>query len=489
MKRRLILTCLLALLLSLQPALADDFDDLGDLADDAGPDALSEMEEYPAASGDDEEESKFTLNIGGYLKALGYWNEERYSDTLWEDNYNAVYKNQFGKDIPPAQKINGYNYIGTRLQIQLEAFLEDKARMFSAFNINYNTAHSIHDSSGDNSSAEQGSIKLVESYIEIYQGNTTWKVGSQLVTWGYMEGIEVPTDRVNARDYSYKSTEYEDSKLPSTGVLLTQHIWDSYLDIMFIPISQVNTNMEFQEYLYPEESEQVENKPNNGKGAIRFSSSIGNLDFALSYVEGLDPAPDLIPSTIQDTGKTDPETGEKIYLVHPTGKQYNRLRSPGLDLQYNFGSVLAKASYINNLTEDEDGEDKFIKNNWSKYLVGAEFKLGGSTINFYAGQHLVENFQDDNASDQTNFMMGQLRERTDFVSGHINANFLTGDALNIVLLFAGYWDEESEPVQSNVKATMTYKLADGLELVFSPSYMDLLDNIFVDYQCEVKYSF
>ncbi len=489
MKRILLLTCLLAYTLTLQPLLADDFDDLGDLADESGTESLTELEESSSYSEKNEEKSSFSLNIGGYLKALGYWNEERYSDTLWEDTYTAVYKNRFKKEIPPDQKINGYNFIGTRLQLQLEAFLADRARMFSAFNINYNTAHSIHDSSGDSSSAEQGSIRLVESYIEIYQGNTTWKVGSQLITWGYMEGIEVPTDRVNARDFSYKSTEYEDGKLPSTGILLTQHLWDSYLDIMFIPIARVNTNMEFQEYLYPEESEVVENKPNNGKGAVRFSSSIGNLDFALSYVEGLDPAPDLIPSTITDLMTFDPKTGEKQYLVSPTGKQYNRLRSPGLDLQYNFSSVLAKASYVNNLTEDEDGEDKFIKNNWSKYLVGAEFKLGGSTINFYAGQHLVENFQDDSASSQTNFMMGQLRERTDFVSGHINANFLTGDALNLVLLFAGYWDEESEPVQSNVKATVTYKLADGLEVLFSPSYMDLLDNIFVDYQCEVKYSF
>ncbi|MBU2513947.1 hypothetical protein KJ966_21620 [bacterium] len=490
MKKLIVVTAILFLSLSLHSLFADDLGELEELSDSSSGE-LSELgteyvdeREKPVA-----EESKLSISFGGYLKALAYWNEERYSDSLWNDYY-ANYAAQ-GKEIPSDQQISGFNNIGTRMQFKVEAFLEDKARLFTAMNINYNAAGSLHDSTSDNNrtTSQVGDLRLIESFIEIYQDSRTWKVGSQIVTWGYLEGIEVPTDRVNARDHSYKSTEYEDSKLASTGILLTQRIFESTsLDILYIPIARTNIDMEFRDYFYPEEEEAVEKKPYNSKLATRFASSIGNLDYAISYVEGLDPEADLIPTNLILTG-IDPITMELQYTVNFTGRKYNRIRSPGLDLQYNFGSLLAKTSYVQYLTEDEDGTDYFIKNNWSKYVIGAEFTMFGNTVNLYAGQHLIENFQEDYISNQTNFLMGQMRERTDFISGHINANFLTGDALNVVLLAAGYWDEEGEAVQTNFKATFKYKLANGLDLIYSPSYMELLKNVFVDHQLEVKYSF
>lgn len=483
-----IILIFISIILTIAPTflLADDLEDLGELAEETQTSSSTETPQLGVSKSSVASPSNLSFSVGGYVKALGYWNEERYSDELW-NNYYANYA-AMGYDTPAEQEMSGYNNIGSKMQLKLEAFLDDRARLFSAFNVGFNAAQSLHDSTSDSSSPDSGEIQLVESFVEIYLSSTTFKVGSQLVTWGYMEGFEVPTDRVNARDYSLKSTEYEDSKLPSTGLLLTQNLWSTYLDVMFIPLARTNKGMEFREYFYPEDTETIEYEPDKSKWATRFYSSIGDLDFALSYVEGLDPEPDLIPSTLIATG-INASTGEITYTVSPTGKQYNRVRSPGLDLQYNLGSVLAKASYVKYWTEDDEGDDIFIKNNWSKYLVGAEFNLGGSTINLYAGQQLVDDFQDDNTSTQTNFLLGQLRERTDFVSGHINASFLTGDALNLILLGAGYWDEDGKQVQSNLKATVTYKVANGLELVLSYGYMDLLDNIFVDNQFEVKYSF
>jgi len=186
-------------------------------------------------------------------------------------------------------------------------------------------------------------------------------------------------------------------------------------------------------------------------------------------VDGLDVAPDLT------------ETGD--------GKAYNRVRSPGLDLQVNFGSFLAKLSYVEYQTEDTEGDDPLIKNAWRKYATGVEFNIGGSTINLYGGQILINDFKDDAIAQSTNFLLGQIRERTDFLSGHINANFLTGDALSLILIAAGYWDEEGEGVQSFGKATLKYKIADGLEFLFSPMVSDMLENRFTDVQAEIKYSF
>ncbi|MBT3227023.1 MAG: hypothetical protein HOK67_02560 [Deltaproteobacteria bacterium] len=487
--RLIILITLLIFGLSLQTALADDLDDLDSLSDSMTSDqqgsSNSDLEELDAADFDEldmdseqveemessDDASGLKVNFGGYLKMLSYWNQEKYSDLLW--NMFQSYPTQ-----PPAQDLSGFNNVGTRLQLKIEGYLGEHARLFSAFNINYNIAGSIHDTTTTTTDGQKqnADLRMVESFVEVYEGSRIWKVGPQLVTWSYLEGMEVPTDRVNARDNSYKSTEYEDSKLPSTGVLLTQNISSSQFEVMMIPIARTNIGMEFQNYLYPGAEDSPKRKPNQTKWATRFSSTVGKLDYAISYVEGIDPNADLHVAAIVG--------GQPVF-----GRAYNRIKSPGLDLQYNLGSLLAKLSYVNTMTEDEDGDSLLIKNSWNKYVIGSEFSVGGSTVNIYAGQHTIQDFKIDAFSQQTNFLLGQIRERTDFISGHINANFLTGDALNMVLMAANYWDEEGESVQTIVRGTFKYKIADGLDLLFTPSYMDMLDNQFTDIQTEIKYSF
>ncbi len=468
-KKWITLIALLFLCLSVQTGWADDLDslsddltteELSDSSDDLNTDDQEEM--------DSDDEAGPEIKFGGYIKLLGYWNQEKYSDLLWGmyQGNAAMYSSLY--TTPPAQDISGFNNVGTRLQLKIEGYLGDQARLFAAFNVNYNTVGSLHepDATANDTEKQNAELRMVEAFVEIYEGSRIWKIGPQLVTWSYLEGMEVPTDRLNARDNSYKSTEYEDSKLPSTGVLLTQKIGGSQLEIMAIPVAKTNIGMEFQEYFYPGSEENPDPKPNQTKWATRFSSTVGKLDVAVSYVEGIDPNTDL-----NATGN---------------GRAYNRIQSPGLDLQYNLGSWLAKLSWVNTITEDKDGDDPFVKNSWSKYVIGGEFTVGGSTINIYAGQHAIKDFD---ATAPTNFMLGQIRERTDFISGHVNASFLTGDALNLVLMAANYWDEDGESVQSILRGTFKYKIADGLEFLFSPSYMDMMDNQFTDIQTEVKYSF
>ncbi|MCG8339508.1 MAG: hypothetical protein MJE63_33790 [Proteobacteria bacterium] len=458
--------------------IADDFDDLVGLSDEtsveeteSGLDDLASDEDLGTGLAEEfndveEDSSGLTVSFGGYLKILGYWNEEKYSDALWEYYQGLA---MAGHEIPKEQKLSGFNNVGTRMQVKVEGYLGDKARLFSAFNLNYNLAQSLHQNNSSNDEGDKSEIRMVESFVEIYDNSRTWKIGSQIVTWGYMEGFEVPTDRLNARDESYKSTEYEDSKLASTGVFLTQTISNQQLELIYIPVTKPNVAPEFTDYLYTGTDEDPEKKPDNSKWATRFVGSVGNLDITLSYIEGLDNDPDLNAS------------GD--------AKVYNRVRSPGLDLQYNAGSFLAKFSGAYYYTEDTEGDDPDTKNHWGKYAAGVEFNIGGSTINLYAGQEVIANYDDSASAQSTNFLLGQLRERTDFVSGHINADFLTGNALNVVLMAAGYWDEEGEPVQSIYKMTLKYKIADGLDVLCSPMYVNYLESTFIDWQAEVKYSF
>lgn len=495
MKTRLITLLTLILFgLTTQTALADDLDELDALSDnptEAQASAEFELDELGNESDDElggdmdeeqeeEEDPEPKISFGGYIKTLAYWNQEKYSNLLWE-MYQGYYNlNAVGASYgaPAAQDLSGFNNVGTRLQLKMEGYLGEHARLFSAINVNYNTTGSIHetDATANSNDKQNAEVRLVEAFVEVYEGSRIWKVGPQLVTWSYLEGMEVPTDRVNARDNSYKSTEYEDSKLPSTGVLLTQKLGDvSQFEVMAIPVAKTNIGMEFQDYLYSGDDDVASAKPNQTKWASRFSSTVGKLDYAVSYVEGIDPNPDVYVSGSAMGG-----------AVSFYGKAYNRIKSPGLDLQYNLGSWLAKLSYVSTITEDEDGSDPLIKNNWSKYVVGGEFTASGSTINIYAGQHTIEDFDPDTA---TNFLVGQIRERTDFISGHVNADFLTGNALNLILMAANYWDEDGESVQSIARATFNYKIADGLNFLLGTTYMDIMDNTFTDVQTEVKYSF
>ncbi len=451
---------------------ADDLDDLSDNSRiEETSSKQSESEELNLSLSEDNEEENvdspgLTISFGGYLKTLAYWNEERYSDLLW-GYYQGLAMS--GKAAPEEQELDGFNNIGTRMQLKIEGYLGDKARLFSAFNLNYNLANSLHESAASTEEEDISQIRMIESFVEMYEGSRTWKVGSQIVTWGYMEGVEVPTDRLNARDESYKSTEYEDSKLASTALSLTQSIGNQQIELMYIPVSKQNKSPEFSNYLLTGTDEVPEKDASNAKWATRFVGTVGNLDATLSYIEGLDNANDLNAS------------GD--------ARVYNRIISPGLDLQYNFGSFLAKLSGAYYYTEDTEGDDPFIKNNWGKYAIGTEFSIGGSTINLYAGQILIDGLKEDPLSQNNNFLMGQLRERTDFISGHVNADFLTGNALNLLVMAAGYWDEDGEPVQSIAKVTLKYKIADGLEVLYSPMYVDYMENIFTDMQAEVKYTF
>ncbi len=58
--------------------------------------------------------SGLSVNIGGYLKTLGYWSQERYSDTFWQEMYRNL------PARPADQELSGYTNVGTRLQAEVK---------------------------------------------------------------------------------------------------------------------------------------------------------------------------------------------------------------------------------------------------------------------------------------------------------------------------------------------------------------------------------
>ena len=448
----------------------DDLSDLGDddaLEDES--DALSDSEDKALTDTSDEDEEEMdeepakSLNTGGYIKPLLYWQKAEYSDDLWLMYQGLEAK---GYDAPNEQKEEGFTDSGVRLQFTLEGDLGEQGRFFSAFNLNYNEEADDEDKVTD--------IRLIEAYVELFENSRTWKIGNQLATWGFMEGIEVPTDRLNARDYSYNGMEFEDSKLASTGILIKQSLGDfSFLEYMYIPRAKTNGNADYINYFFTEEDERPASYHSNSKQAARLFLNVGDLDIAVSYTDGLDTLADVNVNASGDFQRS-----------------YHRVRSPGLDLQYNFGSFLAKLAYVQYLTEDEDGDNPFIKNYWSKGLVGVEFNVASITTNLYVGQTTIENHLEDTVLDiLTNALMGQSEKNTRFVSGHINSRFLTGDAFSMTLIFANYWDDDDTTIQRIINGSFTYKLSDGMEVAFSPGVVYANDSMFQTVKTELTYSF
>jgi len=437
---------------------SSDEDALSDLSD-----GDSDLDEDTNEMEDEDDSPTVTISFNGYVKPLMYWKQSNYSDSSWSA-FQAL--NGSVDNVPKNQDERKFTDVGIRTQLKFEGYLEDKARLFTAINVNYNEAAE--------NDADKTEVRLVEAYIELFGEGQTWKVGNQLATWGFMEGVEVPTDRLNARDYAFNTMEFEDSKQASTGVLFKQSLDAfSFLEFIYIPVARVDKNAAESDVFYQSEDEYADSYYGKSKYAARLFFNLGNLDTAFSFIDGLDTVSDVYTDSSDDIGRS-----------------YHRVQSLGVDLQYNFGSFLAKIAAVSYQTEDQDGDDPYIKNSWNKILAGIEFLTGSVTSNLYIGQTSIIDFQDDSVLDQqTNALMGQAEESVQFVSGHISANFLTGDALGMTIMFAQYWDDEGDAFRKLLTGTATYKLSDGLEIALSPGYMYSYKTEINTIKSEITYNF
>lgn len=450
--------------------------------------SLDDAEEEEAE--EEVEDSAVKIGFNGYLKAMNYWSETTYSRALYD-----IYKRNnanFGEDTnPDKQTDEGYDVTGIRTQLQMEGYLGDKAKFYSAINMDFNASEDESSSNNtdtvkNNKEAQGEDLRIVEAYIEIYEGSRTWKVGTQLVTWGFVDGFETPTDRVNARDNQYFSTEYEDTKLGSTGVLMTQNFEDAgSFDLLYIPQGKTSNTGYAQENLFAGGEETPDSSTANTKYAARYYGSLGKFDYAVSYVVGTDPNSD-----VKFVQKSTSSGGSATTAQHV----YHRVKSTGVDLQYNFSDFIFKGGYVAYETSDQfddreesaEAEPEYVKNDWREVILGGEFMVGSATVNLYAGQRFIDDW---NEGETKNTYTGQTSGQFDYISGYISGDFLTGDALNIILYTSQFWDEHGEKVMSKNKLTLTYKIDNGLEVLFSPVYYDMNAFTMAQMQVEAKYSF
>lgn len=508
MKLKYILTaiflCLFCTAVYAQDSDLSDLDDL-DLPEEESVETSSssgldvsemDMEENSDDESDEDEssEAEVKVSFNGYLKAMNYWSTTSYSNGLM-NSYRRSNSRYGSHTNPDKTNESGYDVTGIRTQLQMEGYLGDRARFYSAVNLDFNQSDDNDSASNtetveNNQDAHGEDLRIVETYIEIYEGNRTWKAGTQLITWGFVDGFETPTDRVNARDYQYHSTEYEDSKLGSTGLLMTQSFDQAgSLDLFYIPEGKTTVTSYPQENLFVGGEEKPKSSTANTKYAARYYGTIGKFDYAVSYVVGTDK-----DSDVKFSKKTTTSGSTELEATHV----YHRVKSAAIDLQYNFSDFIFQGGYVAYQTDDNYDDDKelakykagkeaeFVKNDWREYILGGEFMIGAATVNLYGGQRFIDDW---NENDIKNTYTGQGSSRYDYLSGYISGDFFTGDALNLILYTSQFWDEHGKRVFSRNKLTLTYKIDNGLEVLFSPAYYDMTAYNQSQMQMEVKYSF
>lgn len=373
---------------------------------------------------------------------------------------------------------NQFRTAGVRTQLSLQGSLGDSAQFFSAVNLDFNEV-----ASEDNTAASQselGDVRLVEMYVDLFGESTRLRAGSQLVTWGFLDGFEVPTDRLNARDFAFKSNELEDLKLASTGVQFDWRIDSHKLELIYIPVAKVHRLPPTFDALFDDDLSE-DNRPGvttqEGKGAVRWVGSVGPVDYALSYIEGLNPWPDIGQQTVD---------GETVRFT-----TYSRYRSPGLDVQINFGGFLAKLAAASFTPDngDDDHTDPLLQNPWVQVMAGVEFFAGSALVNLSVGSKVVEDFDDDETLFFTNALLNQPRGRTSILAGSFSDSYLTGNALELSVFFTTFWDQNQEHAGFRFRPSMTYNAGDGLSTTFIPSFSEDLGIRTNEVYWEVKYAF
>jgi hypothetical protein len=433
----------------------------------------------PAGSAQPKAEDAKALKItfNGYVKPLAVWETRTVPE---------AFKSAGAEDL------NRFTAVGARTQLRAQGVIKDKAQFFTAANLDFNEVNRGNDTTSTTS--EKGDLRMVEAYIDLFGESTRWRAGSQLVTWGFMDGFEVPVDRFNARDTGYKSVELEDLKLAETGLEFSWTLGVQRMDWFYVPVSKVNRlPPEFERaFIHSGDTESTTQpvtgtdvQSNNSKYAVQFSGTVSPVDYQLNYVDTVDPRTDLVIASYPASTRG-----------APYAKEFHRTRSPGVDLQFDLGSVLARISTVYFNTDDSNNNDPLIQNDWYQFMVGAEFHFGPALMQINAGRKEVVDWGKGQTEDEqnqafiNNVFLGQPAKSTNIVAGTFSDSYFTGAALKFNLLWAYLWNADNgDLVAVRLRPYFSYNFADGLAITLMPSFSNEVGVQTFEIYSEVKLSF
>ncbi|MCY4301671.1 MAG: hypothetical protein OXC68_08050 [Aestuariivita sp.] len=219
----------------------------------------------------------------------------------------------------------------------------------------------------DPSDTHRSRIEIKEAYWHNfgYVGDTEWdlRIGINEVFWGTVE-TNNPVNIVNQTDL----LRYPDGKQKLGQAMLQGTLTNSWgsIDVYLLPFHRPRIFPSQKGRLrtaFPVASDDNSIEYEHARGdrhidfATRYNQSVDLLDFALSYFSGTSREPLLIPS------------GNQTLRQH-----YNQIRQIGLELQYTYDALLAKAEVINRTGVNTLGSKK---SSYNASVLGAEYAFYG----------------------------------------------------------------------------------------------------------------
>lgn len=226
---------------------------------------------------------------------------------------------------------------------------------------------------------EPKQARLLEAYTNFYLGSVDVRIGKQIIPWGRADALN-PTDNLTPKDFTVLSARDEEDRRTGTFGIKTNYYTGSYtLSLIWLPLFNPNTIPLGR----PAGFTIVEEKRNGGAGAdqgfaLKLDHTAGDLDWSVSYYQGLDVFPVGRPVTPLET-----------VLIH------NRLHVIGADFAKPIGryGLRGEAAYIH--TQNFSGTDPIIKFPFFYYVVGVERDLTDDlNVNVQAYQRLIINWHD-----------------------------------------------------------------------------------------------
>lgn len=196
--------------------------------------------------------------------------------------------------------------------------------------------------------------RLREGYLSASAGDFDLRLGKQLIVWGKADRLN-PTDNLSPRDYTLPVADDDDQRFGAYAARLDYHWRDWSLTTIWLPKFQANViplpqrrDLHFHEDM-----------PDSQQAAIKLERSGGAVDWSLSYFHGLDPNPDISLAGVGPRG-----IGLRL--------NHHRYRVLGGDVATVIGRYALRAEAAYSLTEDENGDDPFIKNPFFYLVAGGD---------------------------------------------------------------------------------------------------------------------
>jgi len=218
------------------------------------------------------------------------------------------------------------------------------------------------------------------------------RVGRQVVAWGRADRLN-PTDNISPRDYRLLVPEDDDARLGLVMAHVGIPMWGGSLHLYWLPEFRPNR------FAFPALPPGITLKEesltrDDRQAAWRFDKTGGDVDWSVSYFEGRDRTPDIALESLSKTGVV-----LKSY--------YRTIRVAGADMATNLGPVGIRAEVAHTTTQDVEGTDPFIKNNFWYGVLGADESFAQYlNINVQYIYRYTEKWQDP--SDIPNPLVQQL---------------------------------------------------------------------------------